>query len=85
LAYRLLCLQAQYRSELEFSAENLAAALTRLKRLVMTVSALKARAEGDGTAPEAWLARLDEAVSDDLNTPRALPVLDELLAEKKLS
>ena len=30
--------------ELEFSAENLAAALTRLKRLVMTVAALKASA-----------------------------------------
>ena len=85
LAYRLMCLSAQYRSELEFSAENLAAALTRLKRLVMTVTALKARAEGEGTAPQAWLARLDEAVSDDLNTPRALPALDELLAEKKLS
>ena len=84
LAYRLLCLQAHYRSELEFSAENLAAALTRLKRLVMTVTALKAKAEGDGTAPEAWLKRLDEAVSDDLNTPKALPILDELLAEKKL-
>jgi cysteinyl-tRNA synthetase len=85
LAYRLLCLQAQYRSELEFSAENLAAALTRLKRLVMTVTALKARAEGDGVAPEPWIKRLDEAVSDDLNTPKALPVLDELLAEKRLS
>ncbi|WP_167298922.1 cysteine--tRNA ligase [Sphingomonas leidyi] len=85
LAYRLMCLSAQYRSELEFSAENLAAALTRLKRLVMTVTALKARAEGEGIAPEAWLARLDEAVSDDLNTPRALPALDDLLAEKKLS
>jgi len=85
LAYRLLCLQAQYRSELEFSAENLAAALTRLKRLVMTVTALKARAEGEGTAPVAWIERLDEAVSDDLNTPRALPALDEMLAEKKLS
>lgn len=84
LAYRLLCLQAHYRSELEFSAENLAAALTRLKRLVMTVAALKAKAEGEGTAPQSWLARLDEAVSDDLNTPRALPILDELLAEKKL-
>ncbi|MCX8476916.1 MAG: cysteine--tRNA ligase [Sphingomonas sp.] len=84
LAYRLLCLQAQYRSELEFSAENLAAALTRLKRLVMTVTALKAKAEGEGTAPQPWLARLDEAVSDDLNTPKALPILDELLAEKKL-
>ncbi|MFS2111857.1 cysteine--tRNA ligase [Sphingomonas sp. Sphisp140] len=85
LAYRLLCLQAQYRSELEFSAENLAAALTRLKRLVMTVTALKARAEGEGTAPVAWIERLDEAMSDDLNTPRALPALDEMLAEKKLS
>ena len=30
LAYRLLCLQAHYRSELEFSAESVAAALTRL-------------------------------------------------------
>lgn len=83
LAYRLLCLQAQYRSELEFSADNLAAALTRLKRLVMTVTALKARAEGEGTAPTTWLERLDAAVSDDLNTPKALPVLDELLADKR--
>jgi cysteinyl-tRNA synthetase len=85
LAYRLMCLQAQYRSELEFSAENLAAALTRLKRLVMTVAALRARAEGEGQAPAEWIARLDEAVADDLNTPRALPVLDEMLGEKRLS
>lgn len=41
LAYRLLCLQAQYRSELEFSVENLAAALTRLKRLVGLVDQLR--------------------------------------------
>ncbi|MBO9713748.1 cysteine--tRNA ligase [Sphingomonas sp.] len=85
LAYRLMCLSAHYRSELEFSAENLGAALTRLKRLVMTVQALKAKASGSGTAPYPWLKRLDEAVSDDLNTPKALPVLDELLAEKSLS
>ncbi|MES2989742.1 MAG: cysteine--tRNA ligase [Pseudomonadota bacterium] len=85
LAYRLLCISAHYRSELEFSAENLAAALTRLKRLVMTVTALKATAENNGTAPQAWLDRLDEALADDLNTPKALPILDELLAEKKLS
>ena len=51
----------------------------------MTVTALKAKAEGDGTALQLWLDRLDEAVSDDLNTPKALPILDELLAEKKLS
>jgi cysteinyl-tRNA synthetase len=85
LAYRLMCISAHYRSELEFSAENVGAALTRLKRLVMTVAALKAKAEGTGTAPAPWIKRLDEAVSDDLNTPKALPVLDELLAEKGLS
>ncbi len=43
LAYRLLCLQAHYRSELEFSWEGLGAALTRLKRIVMAVETLKAR------------------------------------------
>jgi cysteinyl-tRNA synthetase len=90
LAYRLMCLSAHYRSELEFSGEGLAAAVTRLKRLVMTVSTLRDRATGDPDAPSKgnaspYLERLDEAVSDDLNTPRALPVLDELLADKQLS
>ncbi|MGN6376459.1 MAG: CysS/YqeB C-terminal domain-containing protein, partial [Sphingomonas sp.] len=90
LAYRLMCLSAHYRSELEFSSEGLAAAVTRLKRLVMTIGALRDRAAANPDAPSAGSAlpyreRLDEAVSDDLNTPRALPVLDELLADKKLS
>ncbi|MEK6638806.1 MAG: cysteine--tRNA ligase [Pseudomonadota bacterium] len=43
LAYRLMCLQAHYRSELEFSLEGLQAAFVRLKRMVMGVEALKAR------------------------------------------
>jgi cysteinyl-tRNA synthetase len=43
LAYRLMCLQAHYRSELEFSWDNLLAALTRLKRMVMGVETLKRR------------------------------------------
>ncbi len=38
-----MCLQAHYRSELEFSWEGLGAALTRLKRMVMAVEQLKAR------------------------------------------
>lgn len=46
LAYRMMCLQAHYRSELEFSWDNLTAALTRLKRMVMAVEALKARHAG---------------------------------------
>ncbi|WP_245968183.1 cysteine--tRNA ligase [Hephaestia caeni] len=90
LAYRLMCLSAHYRSELEFSGETLMASVTRLKRLAMTVSALRDRAAAAPDAPSAERAlgyreRLDQAVSDDLNTPRALPVLDEMLADKKLS
>ncbi|TPG18459.1 cysteine--tRNA ligase [Sphingomonas koreensis] len=90
LAYRLMCLSAHYRSELEFSGEGLAAAVTRLKRLVIAVSTLRDRAAPDPDAPSKsdasrYRERLDEAVSDDLNTPKALPVLDELLADKKLS
>ena len=50
LAYRMLCLQAHYRSELEFTWEGLGAALTRLKRLVMAVDALKARHAELGSA-----------------------------------
>lgn len=86
LAYRLMCLQAHYRSELEFSWENLAAANVRLKRLVIAVTALKTREDGtmkgDATS---FRSKLDDAVSDDLNTARALPALEEMLADKKLS
>ena len=86
LSYRLMCLQAHYRSEMEFSWEGLAAAQTRLKRWVQAVEALRARpaAPAAGSAA-AYVERLDAAVSDDLATPRALPVLDELLADKKVS
>jgi len=37
LAYRLMCLQAHYRSEMEFTWEGLMAASVRLKRMVQTV------------------------------------------------
>ena len=98
LAYRLLCLGAHYRSELEFSAEGVAAALTRLKRLVMGVEGLKARAEGvtwqsprldylrANLPPKLvpLLEQFDAAIADDLMTPGALPLLEEAIAIKKI-
>jgi len=87
LAYRLMCLQAHYRSELEFSWEGLGAALTRLKRMVMAVEALKV-AEPQPVAEHPKFARVlakfDEAISDDLATPVALTALDEAFAVKKV-
>ncbi|MDE2404523.1 MAG: cysteine--tRNA ligase [Sphingomonadales bacterium] len=87
LAYRLMCLQAHYRSELEFSWDGLGAALTRLKRLVMAVAGLRAQA-APATPPgprfAAFLDRFDAALSDDLNTPVALTVVEEVAALKKV-
>ncbi len=87
LAYRMMCLQAHYRSELEFSWEGLEAALTRLKRMVMQVERLK-DAESQPTAEHpkfaAPLAKFDEAISDDLNTAIALTALEDALATKKV-
>ncbi|MBO6528066.1 cysteine--tRNA ligase [Erythrobacter sp.] len=85
-AYRMMCLQAHYRSELEFSWEGLGAALTRLKRIVMAVERLKDAPAGDPShqkfAP--MRAKFAEAVSDDLNTAVALVALEEALAVKKV-
>ena len=86
LAYRLMCLQAHYRSELEFSFDNLAAAATRLKRLVRAVVSLKAAPPTPSkTSPAGYRDQLAEAMADDLNTPRALPLLDALIADKTVS
>ena len=86
LAYRLMCLQAHYRSEMEFSWEGLAAATTRLKRLVQTIAALRDRPAAPSAGDAAsYREQLDVALSDDLNTPRALPVLDAMLADKRIA
>jgi len=84
LAYRLLCLSAQYRNELEFSGEAVQAALTRLKRLVMAARRIMpdmGAEAGDASRAQAYLDRLDSALSEDLNTPAALVALDEMLAD----
>lgn len=87
LAYRMMCLQAHYRSELEFSWDGLAAALTRLKRMLIAVGQLKERASEGAAQPgprfTPFLERFDAAVSDDLNTPVALTVFEEALNLKK--
>lgn len=87
LAYRMMCLQAHYRSELEFSWDNLVAAFTRLKRLVMMMErmdrGIKA-AEPSHQKLTAPMQKFDAAICDDLNTSIALTVLDEVVTMKKI-
>lgn len=90
LAYRLLCLSAHYRSELEFSAEIVGAALTRLSRMVMAGQTLKAQHDGalssSITDPRLieQLRLFDDALSDDLNTARALTHYELVLSAKDM-
>jgi cysteinyl-tRNA synthetase len=87
LAYRLMCLQAHYRSELEFSWDGLQAAFTRLKRMVMAVAPVKEAVSASEVTDQRLtelFARFDAAVSDDLNTAIALTALEEAIALKKI-
>ena len=98
LAYRLMCLQAHYRSELEFSWEGLQAAFVRLKRLNTAVKNAQIRmyVEAGSGSPipdeeviigidvQQFINRFEASISNDLNTAASLDVLEELLANKQL-
>lgn len=87
LAYRLMCLQAHYRSELEFSWEGLQAAFTRLKRMVMGVEKLKIdsnQTENSGIV-SGHIQQFDTTVAEDLNTSIGLTLVEELIAMKTAS
>lgn len=75
LAYRYLCLQAHYRSELNFSVEALDAAVSGLRKVYALCpddDPLRDDAEGFQRAR----ARVLEAINDDLNLPQAVGLLN---------
>jgi cysteinyl-tRNA synthetase len=89
MAFRLMCLQAHYRSPLEFSFAVLKGALSRLKRMVMAIEAL--RRDARAALPTAvigaereFLQRFRREINDDLMTPRAIPILEEVIARGEI-
>lgn len=75
LAYRYLCMTAHYRSKLHFSWASLGAAQTALNRLRQLYSGWP---DGGRVDPD-FAARFNAELNDDLNLPRALAVLWELV------
>jgi cysteinyl-tRNA synthetase len=76
LAWRFYCLNAHYRSKLNFSTEGLdqaKASITRLRNL----SCQWGKA---GSADDHFMAKFQAQVNDDLNTPRAMATVWELTA-----
>lgn len=74
-AYRYLCMTAHYRSKLRFSWASLEAAQTALNRL----RHLYRSWPDAGHVDRDFVARFDAEVNEDLNVPRALAVLWELV------
>ncbi len=79
LDYRYMCLTTQYRMPLTFSEDSLQSAKASLSRLKNICSNL----EDDRKENKKYLSEFKKAIEDDLNMPKALAVLWELVRDEK--
>jgi len=86
LAYRYFCLNSHYKSKLNFTFDGLKSAQTALNRLR---SGVKQHFEGNAKVSEEEINKYKEqfieAVNDDLNSPKALAVLWEVIRKEEKS
>lgn len=83
LAYRYWLLTGHYRTPMNFTWEALEgaqAALTKLHRLFLEELGTK-----NGEPNESYLFRIKEAVNDDLDTPKAIAILWEIVKDENLT
>jgi cysteinyl-tRNA synthetase len=95
LSYRYLLLTSHYRSQIDFTWDGLEGARVGHRRLLERIRQRLPRgarplrrhaAAGQlGSRGQMYLARIDAAVSNDLNTPQAVAVLTELSRDDTLA
>ena len=78
LAYRYLCLTAHYRSDLKFTWESLDSASTALNRLRSAMHSW----DEPSVLDESMMARFVAEVDRDMNTPKALALVWEMVKSK---
>ena len=80
LVYRFASFQTHYRKPMEYSEESVQAARNGLQHLQNQVRQVTQNSSGqDGGLNEALKSKFLEAVNDDLNMPRAMAVVQEML------
>jgi cysteinyl-tRNA synthetase len=80
LVYRFAAFQTHYRKPMEYSDESVEAARNGLLHLQNQVRQVaKAKAESGNTAHAEFKDKFLQAVNDDLNMPRAMAVVQEML------
>ncbi len=92
LIYRYLLLQAHYRRQAEFSWPAMDGARTGLRRLLDRFCAARAGGAHEASVPAelseaalAYLDAFDQAICDDLGTPKALAVVASVARDNALS
>ena len=77
---RFFLLSSHYRSQLNYSTENLEQARAGLERLYTALRECQA-VDLDDSVAAPYVARFNQAMDDDFNVPEALPVLFDLARE----
>ena len=86
LDYRYLCLGTHYRNPLMFSWEALEGARVARKKLFEFVLAAKnSKAKEDKLKQQQYLKQFTQEINDDLNTPKALAVVWEVVKAEDLA
>jgi cysteinyl-tRNA synthetase len=81
LAYRYFLLSAHYRTPITFSWEGLEGAKNAYTKLIARLSEIPEI----GSVSDFYKQKFTEAIDDDLNTPQALALVFELLADTAVS
>ena len=79
LEFRYMCLTTHYKKPLDFSLKNLKSSKNSYNRLKNIISDLR----DDGKINKEYIGKFKEKINDDLNMPKALQVLWELIRDKK--
>lgn len=76
--YRYFCLSTHYRKQLVFSIENLKSAKNSYNKLKNRIPKIN-----DKGTNKKYLKEFEDAINDDLNTPKALQILWKLIRNEK--
>jgi len=84
LDYRYFLLTGNYRQQLQFSWEAMDSAKQSRERLMHIIDELREKEESSEGDVKPYEQEFLEAINDDLNTPKALAVLWNVLRDKEL-
>lgn len=79
IVYRFAAFLSHYRKPMEYSEEAVEAARNGLAHLQNQIRSLREKKQGEGKIHEGHKDRFFQAVNDDLNLPRAMAVVQEVL------